>query len=238
MIKNLIYGLRDPRNDIYRYIGKTSIGEKRPLTHLKKSHNDSVNQWVCELNSVGLEPFVDILEEVKDINNLADRERFFIAYYSDLHSMLLNGNRSDYDSINQPSMVTHELLITTYNTMVNMGEVYKLVKINTNFSDELIASTIGVGRKVMYCIKKSKTSVTFNSYLKLVFFAKVGIDGLFNYFYNKSNEFKGATPDTKQEFINICMINNKFSNYWFSKMFEEEGMINKIEYTKRSPKRK
>lgn len=49
MNKNIIYGLRDPRNDVYQYIGKSTIGESRPLQHLTKSHSSNVNNWVKEL---------------------------------------------------------------------------------------------------------------------------------------------------------------------------------------------
>ena len=43
---NIIYGLRDPRNDVYQYIGKSSVGAKRAIQHLTKSHSESVNCWV------------------------------------------------------------------------------------------------------------------------------------------------------------------------------------------------
>ena len=50
-IENIIYGLRDPRNDVYQYIGKSTVGKNRPLQHLCKSHSDFVNKWVEELAS-------------------------------------------------------------------------------------------------------------------------------------------------------------------------------------------
>jgi len=39
----LIYGLRDPRTDEYRYIGKSTSGLNRPKSHFTYSHNSSVN---------------------------------------------------------------------------------------------------------------------------------------------------------------------------------------------------
>lgn len=87
---NIIYGLRDPRNDVYQYIGKSTIGKSRPLSHLRKSHSDKVNAWVEEVRTNGFEPQVDIIEEVEDINKLSDREKHWIKYYFEINPILLN----------------------------------------------------------------------------------------------------------------------------------------------------
>ena len=50
-MENIIYGLRDPRNDVYQYIGKSTVGSKRALEHLTLSHSDKVNEWVKNANS-------------------------------------------------------------------------------------------------------------------------------------------------------------------------------------------
>jgi len=89
-MKNIIYGLRDPRNDIYYYIGKSTVGNSRALSHLKKSHSDIVNEWVVEVRKNGFEPFVDIIEEVEDLNNLSDREKHWIKHYIEINPVLLN----------------------------------------------------------------------------------------------------------------------------------------------------
>ena len=59
---NIVYGLRDPRNDVYQYIGKSTVGEKRPLQHLTKSHSDTVNEWVKLLEDQWLYPQIDVIE--------------------------------------------------------------------------------------------------------------------------------------------------------------------------------
>ena len=64
-MKNIIYGLRDPRNDVYQYIGKSTVGSKRALQHLIKSHSEKVNEWVANLNENWLYPLVDIIEEAE-----------------------------------------------------------------------------------------------------------------------------------------------------------------------------
>ena len=77
---NIIYGLKDPRNDVYQYIGKSTVGNKRALQHLKKSHSSKVNEWVALLESKWLYPIVDILEEVEDVDELNEREKHWINY--------------------------------------------------------------------------------------------------------------------------------------------------------------
>lgn len=89
-MENLIYGLRDPRNDVYCYIGKTTVGKTRPLSHLKKSHSSKVNEWVSDLRVNGFEPLVDVIEEVDDINKLAEREKYWVDFYFDYNPTLLN----------------------------------------------------------------------------------------------------------------------------------------------------
>lgn len=87
---NIIYGLRDPRNDVYQYIGKSTVGINRPLQHLAHSHSPKVNEWVRELLNSSLCPIIDIIEEVEDINNLAEQEKYWINYYYDINPSLLN----------------------------------------------------------------------------------------------------------------------------------------------------
>jgi DNA-binding XRE family transcriptional regulator len=87
---NIIYGLRDPRNDVYQYIGKSTVGTKRALQHLSSSHSDRVNEWVKKLNENWQYPIVDIIEEVDNIEDLAEREKYWINYYHGLNPDLLN----------------------------------------------------------------------------------------------------------------------------------------------------
>ena len=87
---NIIYGLRDPRNDTYSYIGKSTVGNKRALSHLKISHSKRVNEWVEDLRQKRFEPLVDIIETVDDINMLAEREKYWVKHYFEINPFLLN----------------------------------------------------------------------------------------------------------------------------------------------------
>jgi len=89
-MKNIVYGLKDPRNDVYQYIGKSTVGDSRALQHLTKSHSPKVNEWIEELNSIWLCPIVEIIEEVEDVNDLAEKEKYYINYYLSINPNLLN----------------------------------------------------------------------------------------------------------------------------------------------------
>lgn len=87
---NIIYGLRDPRNDVYQYIGKSTVGVSRPLQHLIHSHSDKVNEWVAKLGENWLYPIIDIIEEVEELDDLSEREKYWINHYYEINPNLLN----------------------------------------------------------------------------------------------------------------------------------------------------
>ena len=85
----IIYGLRCPKTDDYKYIGKSSSGLQRANAHLTYSHNQSVNHWVAELREQGLCPLVDSIEECSE-EDLQIKEKFWIQFYSAKGCKLLN----------------------------------------------------------------------------------------------------------------------------------------------------
>jgi DNA-binding XRE family transcriptional regulator len=238
MKDNLIYGLRDPRNDIYRYIGKTTIGYGRPLSHLVKSHNVLVNEWVEELYMIGLSPFVDIIENNIPLESLSERESYWIKYYSELHESLFNGGEHIYNCIVEPSVLSYYDIGKTYFALLNIGEVYKKIKLHYGFSDDDLASLLNVGRKTVHLIRKGNIRITLETIIRLCFFANKTIEDFYNFYINNSNEYKGLIPDTKDEFISECYNNQAFLRNWGDRYFKYDCEINKIKYNKRSPKRK
>lgn len=238
MKENLIYGLRDPRNDVYRYIGKTTIGIGRPLSHLVKSHNVFVNDWVNELSLVGLHPHVDVIERGIELEGLSTRESYWIAYYSDLHGELFNGGAYVYESIVEPSILSYDDIAKTYKSLLNVGEIYKKLKTQYAFSDESISSLLNVSRGTVYLIRKGGMKTSLETIARLCFFANKTIDDFAAFYLGKTNEFKGAIPDTKEEFITECINNQDFLRVWSSKYFDSDYKVNKIKYNKRAPRKK
>ena len=89
MTDYIIYGLRCPKTDEYKYIGKSSSGLHRAKSHLTYSHNDSVNHWVAELREEGLCPLIDVLEECLE-DDLQIKEKFWIQFYINSGCKLMN----------------------------------------------------------------------------------------------------------------------------------------------------
>ena len=89
MNENLIYGLRCPKTDNYRYIGKSTSGLHRAKAHLTYSHNQSVNYWVNDLREEGLCPLVDVIEICTE-EDLQIKEKFWIQFYNQKGCNLLN----------------------------------------------------------------------------------------------------------------------------------------------------
>ena len=85
----IIYGLRCPKTDEYKYIGKSSSGTLRAKAHLTYSHNESVNHWVAELREQGFCPLIDVLEECKE-EDLQIKEKFWIQFYTGKGCKLMN----------------------------------------------------------------------------------------------------------------------------------------------------
>jgi hypothetical protein len=234
---NLIYGLRDPRNDVYRYIGKTTIGNDRPLSHLVKSHNHFVNEWVDELSKLGTTPYVDIIERDVPLEQLAEKERYYITYFSDLYGELFNGGNNIRDCINRPSILDCAHIDNALTTLLNPGEVFKILKVSTGFCDEIIGHMLNVGRKTAYRLKEGETNITLDTVIRMIFFVKHGIHELFDFYISNSNEFQGDYPDTFEQFITRFNSDEIFTKTWCNKFYKNKIIINKIVYNKRAKKR-
>tara|TARA_B110000503_G_scaffold138345_1_gene224353 strand:+ start:705 stop:1265 length:561 start_codon:yes stop_codon:yes gene_type:complete len=148
-MKNIIYGLKDPRNDVYQYIGKSTVGNKRALKHLTESHNTKVNEWVETLNADWLYPIVEIIEEVEDINELSMREEHWIGYYYDINPNLFNiklipsninplRTDEDEDEFNQLRSLLHRLP-----TILKNERVYR------KLTQKEMADKVGVSRSTL-----------------------------------------------------------------------------------------
>jgi group I intron endonuclease len=88
-----IYCLKDPNTLEIRYIGKSNNPNKRFIQHKIDSKNYKIkfykNNWINQLLNIGLEPILEILEQVS-INNWKEREIYWIAYYKNLGFKLTN----------------------------------------------------------------------------------------------------------------------------------------------------
>lgn len=238
MKTNLIYGLRDPRNDVYKYIGKTTIGNSRPLQHLLKSHNQLVNDWVKELNDVGLSPYVDIIEKDIELNELAAKEKFYIRHFSELHEELLNGGSHVFDNIyNSPSISITDIK-NAINVLLNLGDVHKTLKLSSGMSDDDISLLLNIGRKTTYKIRQNDLTVMTETILNFLILTSYSPEDVYSFYYSKSNEFVGDYPDNIQDFKIRCVKDPKFATKWYSKFINDKNVPNKIDFNQRSKKTK
>lgn len=145
-MKNIIYGLRSPLNDVYYYIGKSTIGNERALSHLIKSHSNRVNKWVNDLTNNWLYPLVDIIEEVENLTDLPDREKYWIGYYYNLNPGLLNIHLIP-DNINETRTEKDE---EKFNNLIyiitNVSNILKKERLARGLTQLELAKLCGISR--------------------------------------------------------------------------------------------
>lgn len=92
MLITFIYALIDPRTDAVRYVGKSDKPRTRLRQHIRAASggaNSRLYQWIRELLAAGLEPHMEILEEVS-VNEWPDAERHWMEVYHGRGCQLLN----------------------------------------------------------------------------------------------------------------------------------------------------
>lgn len=146
---NIIYGLRDPRNDVYQYIGKSTVGVERPLKHLMHSHSIKVNEWVEKLSKNWFYPIIDIIEEVEDLDKLPEREKYWINYYYDINPDLLNIQLIAYPLQNVQSE-EDESKFTFLSTIIqDIPSILKKERLCRNLTQETLSKEMGAARSTI-----------------------------------------------------------------------------------------
>jgi DNA-binding XRE family transcriptional regulator len=149
---NIIYGLRDPRNDVYQYIGKSTVGTKRAITHLTKSHSDKVNQWINELAKNWQYPLIDIIEEVQNIEDLIEREKYWINYYHNINPNLFNIQSIKSELQNIRSVENEKEFNILCNIVYEIPKILKKERLYRNLTQTKLADMMGVNRStISFC---------------------------------------------------------------------------------------
>ena len=163
----VIYGLRDPRTDEYKYVGKSSSGISRPKAHLVCSHNSDVNKWINDLESIGKAPYIDIFESC-DINVLDEKERYWIAKCLESECKLFNVNLLNSVEVINKSILDSKDRIQSekeyielqncIKTIDNLGFIIKNKRFSCGLTQEELSLKAGIHRTVIVDIEKGKTS--------------------------------------------------------------------------------
>lgn len=173
----LIYGLRCPKTDGYRYIGKSSSGMSRAKTHLTFSHNESVNLWVMELREQGLCPLIDVLEKCNE-DDLLVKEKFWIQFYESAGCNLFNVTRYEgaaikklQEEILEEQQKLNDILQGVKNEVNELSNLHTFVRNrrkNLKITQEDLAELVGVSEKTIHQIEKGEGNPLHSTVLKVL----------------------------------------------------------------------
>jgi DNA-binding XRE family transcriptional regulator len=165
---NIIYGLRDPRNDVYQYIGKSTVGTERALSHLTNSHSERVNEWVNKLKENWLYPIVDIIERVENIDDLPEREKHWINYYYNINPDLLNIQLIEAPLQNLRTEEDEKKFNFLSIVIQDSGKILKKERLCRNLTQNDMAREMGVNRCTVGCCENGSnvTLKTIQDYIR------------------------------------------------------------------------
>jgi y4mF family transcriptional regulator len=164
--QKLIYSLCCPFTNQVHYIGKSTSGMLRPLSHLSNSHSEKIKEWVNNLKEIGHAPIVKILEYISNEEDIDDREKYYIQIELNKNSLLLNS-----------ILVTPLLLSNDLDVLLGTGEGMEIAKISnfikerrkkSNLSQEEFASKSGIALTVIRKIEQGKTNIRLDSLLGIL----------------------------------------------------------------------
>ena len=182
-MNNVIYGLKDPRTDEYKYVGKSIKGIERATSHLTYSHNPLVNEWINELKQDNYIPDVIILENVSDWTQLVDKEKYWVGKLIDENHDLLNVlvTNSYTDSINtynkkliqqikDKEKILNEKLNKTlmqFGDESNIGELIKRRRKMLNITQQELSNIAEIGLYTVKRIESNKSNPTIKTLIKI-----------------------------------------------------------------------
>jgi DNA-binding XRE family transcriptional regulator len=173
----IIYGLRCPKTDDYRYIGKSTSGLQRANAHLTYSHNQSVNHWVAELREQGLCPLVDSIEECSE-EDLQIKEKFWIQFYSArgcklMNSIFYRGSaiqklEKDIADAQKELDTTLNKVLDTINELSTTGGFIKNRRRILRITQVDLAEMVGITSKTLSEIELNNANPSYYTIVKLL----------------------------------------------------------------------
>lgn len=162
MKKRFIYSLKCPFTNEVHYIGKTTKGMTRPLSHLKKSHSEKIQQWVEELKTFGQKPLIDIVCFVSEAEDIDSVEQYHIRKYLEKGCYLLNAQSV------KPLSILPNLDKEDETGIDNISNFLKTRRKNVNLTQEEFAERAGVALTVVRKLEQGKSNVNLNSLITLL----------------------------------------------------------------------
>jgi len=184
-MKNIVYGLTDSRNDLVYYVGKSSVGDKRALEHLTKSHSNKVNDWIQDVKENWGQVKVILIEEVEELGFLAEREQYWISHYSGVNDDILNVvgvNKVLNPIYSEEDGAKFEELISS---MLFLGEIIKKRRLVLNISQRDLCKASGIARSTLSLIENNNDTNSNSIKKVLRALTKINIDKKFNKMINE-----------------------------------------------------
>lgn len=183
MDKNIIYGLKDPRTDEYKYVGKSIKGIERANSHLAYSHNPLVNDWINELKMNNYIPLIVVLENVSDWTQLVDKEKYWVGKLTEEDHDLLNicitdsysntidsYNKKLIQQITDREKILNEKLnksLMQFGSKSDIGDLIKRRRKTLKVTQQQLAEISGVGLRTIKLIELNKSNATVNTLIKI-----------------------------------------------------------------------
>lgn len=177
MNQYLIYGLRCPKTDGYRYIGKSSSGMQRAQAHLTYSHNESVNHWVAELREQGFCPLIDVIEECSE-EDLQIKEQFWIQYFTARGCKLMNSIfyrgaaieklEKDIAEAQKELDATLNRVIDTINELQTINGFIKHMRKTRGLTQQDLSEMAGITSRTLTDIELGKGNPSYATIKKLL----------------------------------------------------------------------
>ena len=161
--QRLIYALCCPLTNSIHYVGKSTQGLIRPMSHLSKSHSVKIQEWVEDLRIIGNSPKIQVLAYLTDTDDIDERERYFIQRELKKGSHLLNS------ILVSPMLISQDLENILVENMDNchlaIGHFIQEKRRQTGLTQSEFALKCGIALTVIRKIEQGKTNVNFDSLL-------------------------------------------------------------------------
>lgn len=165
--KRLIYSLRCPFTCDVHYVGKTINGMTRPMSHMTRTDEHKVTEWVDELKRLGHAPEVKVLEYVPNEVDMDGRERYWIQYYMNKGNLLLNIN------LVTPLLISTDLgqMLSEYHDSLDVLKIANFIKERrrqVNLDQPTFAKKCGIALTVLRKLEQGKTNMSYGAVLHVL----------------------------------------------------------------------
>jgi len=138
-----------------------------------------VKEWVSELNERGLEPSIDVIEEVENLDDLVGRENYWILKYKEINPELFNESVSNSITIHSLNYDWSDFDIFLKH-LEDVPSLIKSIRVKKGWSQTELADKVGIDRTTLWKLETDKDyNVTIHILKKIVKYGCRGDQGGF-----------------------------------------------------------